>query len=79
MFYYFDLKDGIALSAYNATSFFGDFTALMTYYIVVKLSNKRPESAFYILSLYLIGSVILTTNFIPDELKKPEKKENSLK
>ncbi len=75
MFYYFDLKDGIALSAYNATSFFGDFTALLTYYAVVKLSSKLPESAFYMLSLYLIGSIILTTNFLPDELKKSEKKE----
>lgn len=52
--YYFDKGDGIALSAFNGASQFGDFTSLITYYAIVKLSNWQHRSAFFLITLYLV-------------------------
>lgn len=67
---YFDKSDGIALSAYNGTSQFGDFTSLITYFAVVKLSSWPPESSFFLLTIYLIIYIALILLFIPENLDK---------
>lgn len=66
---FFDKNNGIALSAYNGTSQLGDFTSLITYFAIVKLSNWPAESSFFLLTLYLVFYAILITAFIPNTLQ----------
>lgn len=72
---YFDKNDGVALSAYNGTSQLGDFTSLITYYGVLKLTGWPPESSFFLSSFYLVVYIVLISFFFPDNLERKQSED----